>query len=451
MRRINLPPNKHKGMLIYCSKCKKSFSWTKKTTKSNEGKTVIQEPTCGESGKKLSACSNFDKHKFKVRAHVPGTKSRKLTKILDTRSYNEAVIKSIEFQNECLEELKGNIDQGKITIKRIYLIDSQIEYLDYLTVVGVPEHQKVVRTNDYIKEIKNCLLLFNESLANAKINTKIMRLDRIDEIHVGYFHTFLLENMAYSNKTYNGKIGALRSFFKWAIKQYKLKIINPFEGVRNRTVSSENKTISKKEFQDLLDIITPEKGLLQLGGKTKEVKQMYKEYLRDGIELCLHTGGRREEVVELKWNMIHEINGKPGYITINNFKVERRLGDGFNNNVTPKIIPITKGLMNILNRLGYEAKRNTDEYIICPDRSNIPSKSIMDNLSRGFTHYYNQLETGRKLQLKCLRKTYLTYLEAAMKGETKKLSSHTTNEVLHKHYIDEKVIHKAVKEVEIFG
>lgn len=451
MRRIKLPANKHKGMLIYCSKCKKHFSWTKKLEKSKDGKTETQEPTCGDTGKKFSQCKSFDKHRYKARVHIPGTKADKLSRTLDTRSYNEAVIKAIEFQNECQEELHGQFHEEINTGKRTYLVDSQIEYLDFLAGIGVPDHQKVTRTDDYIKEVKKCLLLFNEALTKSKINTKIMRLDRIDDLHVGSYHTYLLQDMVYSNKTYNGKMGALRSFFKWAIKRYELKIQNPFEDVKNRATSTEKKTITKKEFEALLDVISPEKGLVQLGGKAKEVKNMYRDYLRDGIELCLHTGGRREEVVEIKWSMIHEMDGEPAYIMIKNLKVERQLGDGFNENVAPKIVPVTKGLKNILNRLGYTEKRGTDDYIICPDRSGISTKSIMENLSKGFTHYYKQLGTGRELQMKCLRKTYLTYLEAAMKGETPKLSSHTTEEVLHKHYIDEKIIHKAVREVEIFG
>ena len=38
-----------------------------------------------------------------------------------------------------------------------------------------------------------------------------------------------------------------------------------------------------------------------------------------------------------------------------------------------------------------------------------------------------------------------------MNGDTKKLSSHTTDEVLQKHYIDDKVVNKAIKELNIFN
>jgi|GEM_PF-7033732 len=51
------------------------------------------------------------------------------------------------------------------------------------------------------------------------------------------------------------------------------------------------------------------------------------------------------------------------------------------------------------------------------------------------------------LQMKCLRKTYLTYLNKALKGDAAKLSSHTTNAVLSKHYIDKRIIDSAVSEM----
>ena len=101
--------------------------------------------------------------------------------------------------------------------------------------------------------------------------------------------------------------------------------------------------------------------------------------------------------------------------------------------------------------MGYENKKGKDEYLISPDRSKTSTYALMDNLSKGFSHFYKQLGTGRDLQLKSLRKTYLTYLSAALSGDTKSLSSHTTDEVLQKHYVDEKIVSKAVKELNIFN
>ncbi|WP_438712147.1 hypothetical protein ACSTS3_06910 [Aquimarina muelleri] len=71
-------------------------------------------------------------------------------------------------------------------------------------------------------------------------------------------------------------------------------------------------------------------------------------------------------------------------------------------------------------------------------------------MTNGFSFFYNQLNMDRSLQFKCLRKTYLTYLDLAMKGDSKLLFSHSNDEVLQKHYIDQKIVAKAVKELHIF-
>ena len=453
MKRKKLPPTgKHKGMYVFCSKCMKHFSWTQKKTKTKEGNLTNVEPECGENKKRLSSCKFMHRHQYKARVNVPGTKS-KMTRTFDVDNYNDAVIKAIEFENEMLSDFKPTEvnSANRNIINRHYLFDSEVKYLDFLDNVGVPEHQKVIRTDKHIKEVQKSLELFNEALSFAKVKKKMILLNQISDDHVGYFHSYLLNNKGYANKTYNNKIKALRSFFKWTIDNFDLKITNPFDRVRSRSVSIRKDTITKKEFKDLLDIISPENGHTTTGIKNPKVRNRYKPYLKDGIELALHTGGRREEIVELKWNMIQSIEGEPVYIAINNYKVERQLGEGFNDNVVPKIIPITKSLLKLLHRMGYETKKGRDEYLLSPDRTQTSAYAIMDNLSKGFSHFYNQLDTGRELYLKSLRKTYLTYLNSALSGDTKKLSSHSTDDILLKHYIDEKVINKAVKNVDIFG
>ena len=131
--------------------------------------------------------------------------------------------------------------------------------------------------------------------------------------------------------------------------------------------------------------------------------------------------------------------------------MERILGEGFNDNVKTNIIPITKDLYNLLIKLGYNKLKGSDNFIICPDRSNQSTDTIMDNLSKGFTHFYKRLNTCRDLNLKCLRKTYLTHLHNTLHNNAKKLSSHTTSDILYNHYIDETIINKAISEMSILS
>ena len=77
---------------------------------------------------------------------------------------------------------------------------------------------------------------------------------------------------------------------------------------------------------------------------------------------------------------------------------------------------------------------------------------MSDVLSRGFTHYYNQLNTGRKLTFKCLRKTYITNLEIFMGGgNTKAITGHSDDQVIERNYIDKKEMAKAAQGFNVFS
>lgn len=153
----------------------------------------------------------------------------------------------------------------------------------------------------------------------------------------------------------------------------------------------------------------------------------------------------------MKWNMIKKLDSQNSFIVLSNLKVERKKGDGYNDDVAPKIIPITKGLNDFLLTLGYDQYINSDTFILCPDRSKLSINTITENMSKGFSHFYNLLDTGRKLQLNCLRKTYLSYLNLVLGDDTRFLSSHSGTRVLEEHYIDPKMVRKAVADLNIFG
>lgn len=59
-------------------------------------------------------------------------------------------------------------------------------------------------------------------------------------------------------------------------------------------------TITQQEFKKLLEIISPENGHTTTGITQVKARNRYKPYLKDAIELALHSSGRREEVVNLK-------------------------------------------------------------------------------------------------------------------------------------------------------
>ena len=445
MKRKKLPAKKHKGLFIYCSKCKKYFAWTKKKEKDG-----MVEPFCGDSGKKYSSCSFVEKQSYKVRTHIPGTTKGLVSKVLSAQTYNEAVVQAVEFAEGFKSEVFGQTISYDTTTRRAYLKEAQGAYIGFLANVDVPIHKQRIRSKAHIRDIIRSLRNMNEALQEYQINPKLVQIAAINEKHVGYIHDFLEKR--YQNRTYNKHISQIKYFFKWAITTYRLKQPNFFAEIKKKRNAYNKETITKEEFQRLIAQLSYENGWYERKVKNEIRREnAYNSYLKDAFRLGLHTGGRREEVIMLKWNMIHEIKGVPSYIAINNFKVERMLRPEEKENVKPKIIPITTEFFEVLSELGYEEHKGSDTFMIFPERKGKMSSTIMNNITTGFSHFYNQLNTDRDLKFKCLRKTYLTYLNAALKGETKTLSSHANDSVLKKHYIDEKVINKAVKDVRIFG
>lgn len=447
MKRKKLPVKKHKGMSIFCGKCNRNFAWTQKH---EDG--ITSYPQCKKSGRSYQTCKYSEKHSYKVSVHIPGTKRGTTTKLLRADKYDDAVKEGIEYRSDFLRELQGDqANSSDITNRLIYLFDAQITYADHYADVGVPAHKKKYRSNQQISSMIRALTLFNESMEQEGINKRIIRCDKITETHVGYFHSYIDH---YAANTYNRFITDCRGFFKWVIKKYELTMNNPFEEINNKTSSYYIEIIEEQEFNDFLSLITHENGKVEKFTKSGKLvkKNMYRPFLKKAFHIALHTGCRREEVMTMKWSMIKENQDHiPLYIEVPNLKVERSHQTlGRASKVAPKIVPVTKGLRNILQEFGYDDHKNSDDFIISPERDKVNIDWLTSILSRSFSHFYGLLGNGKALQFKCLRKTYLSYLNKAMKGDTKYLSSHKNQKVLDTHYIDPRIISEATQNVQIF-
>ena len=140
---------------------------------------------------------------------------------------------------------------------------------------------------------------------------------------------------------------------------------------------------------------------------------MYKPYLVQGFKLFLLTGGRREDVVELRWcDMLVTIEDVR-FFKIANKKVNRiRKTEEYN-----KYVPINEDLFELLLEMGFEAKKNTDDYILFSER-NVKAKTIMDALSKSFSHYVKESGIQKDVSLNNIRKTYITWMHRAMGKNT---------------------------------
>ena len=68
----------------------------------------------------------------------------------------------------------------------------------------------------------------------------------------------------------------------------------------------------------------------------------------------------------------------------------------------------------------------------------VKSITIMNDLSKSFTHYKNGAGIKKEISLKSLRKTYISWVNQVMGNETGLLTSHSNKNVIEKYYLDPK-------------
>ena len=257
---------------------------------------------------------------------------------------------------------------------------------------------------------------------------------------------------------------------KYTIPKYqerKVPVISAVLGILILLVLKASKTVNNAHLEistdgeTAVDMVSlfPQKTFknhkpVQRKANMKLKKKMYYPYLKNAYKLFLLTGCRREEVIDLKWSQIFTtVNGVKFFRIENSKVIKSNRAKNKSIEVAPKYIPINSDLYDLLLEIGYEKKKNSDEYIIAPDRS-VTSKTLIDRVSKSFTHYKEESKIEKDISLKNLRKTYLSWVNAVMLKDTKILSSHASSDVLDKYYLDPTVLNaveKGALEIKIFG
>ena len=420
MRKLTVPHNPHKGLKIFCRTCR------------------IDNPKC----------KHFDRQVFRVRIHIPGNSKSIRTKFLVADNYNNAVAECVDFERE----LKSNgYERMAVTFSQTstdYNIgDAVIKYREYMSGKSKFAHLKKNVSEEHIDECVRYCKKFVENLSLTK-NLKRTRPTDVLTEDVSNFYLWAEEN--YSSKTFNKCFIAVRAFFEFLIEIENINMKNPFRKFVPKSVTpSSIDIITEDEFNQVLAAVDTFNPFITLGGKG-EKKNLYKPYLKDGFKLFLLTGGRREEVVDLKWSDIYSTPQGVKLFIIDNLKVKRMKKD---NKECKKYIGINVDLEDFLIELGMNEKIGTDEYILFPNRD-VKTKTIMNDLSKGFSHYKEGAGIKKDISLSNLRKTYLTWHHQVLGNDTGLVSSHSTTQVLEKYYIDPKVltaVEISALKVRVFG
>jgi integrase len=419
MKKLTLGRNSLKGLKIFCKICNRD------------------NPNC----------KHYENQYYKIRVHIPGTKNDIRSKKLTSKNYLDAVQEATQFQKDLVsnnyELIQENYFGNDFT-----LVGAILKYTQYLGGNHeLVQFRKKITTSHEKESFRFCKY-FCKSIEH-KHNLKTFRVKDVSKQDVAMFYLWA-ESHFPSSRTFNKCMMSLRTFFNFLIDIEDINMKNPFVGFKSKSVEKSTiTTVSKREFDLILDAIDNESPILKLGGKGEE-KNMNFPYLKEGFKLFLLTGGRREEIVDLKWGDIYQSENGTYFFMIANKKVERNSN---NKGSYIKYIPINSDLQSFLFELGFEHKKETNDYILFPERT-ISNMTIMNNLSKSFTFYRKSAKIDKNISLKDLRKTYITWVNQAMGTKTGILTNHSTEKVLKEHYLDPKVIstiEKAVLDVKIFG
>ncbi len=420
MKKLTLPKNPHRGLKIYCKTCRV------------------------DNGN----CKHFEQLTYRVRIHVPGTKNTVRVKFLNAENYNDAVIECVEFEKDLKAtgyEKANIIESEKSTDYSIG--DAVVKYREYMTGKSKYAHLKKNVSQSHIDEsVRYCWLLI-ENVALRK-NIKRTRPTDIDINDVSNFYKWIEEK--YAPKTINKILVAVKAFFEFLIEVENINMKNPFRKyVKKIATPPTIDTITEVEFNKILEAVDTFNPLIKLGGRG-EIKNMYRPYLKDGFYLFLLTGGRREEVVDLKWSDIYTLDSGVKTFIVENLKVKRIKKNG---KKYVKYFPINKDLEDFLIKLGMDDKLGKDEYILFPERK-FSSKGLMDILSKSFTYYKEGAGITKNISLSNLRKTYISWHNQVLGVDTGLVTNSADRNVLKNHYIDPKImsaVEKAALEVRVFG
>ncbi len=416
---------------------------------------------CKSNHLSLEDCAHPECLRYKIYFHLSGTKNKRITKTFESRNYKTVLKEATKFKETLKQGGSANVlpppelkERKQVEIPAVAidnLLPLMAKYLTFISGdISIPLHLRKSRSTPYVSEIERCFKILIDLLKKERYHPDTLKIGDIEKNIVGKFFEYLQSEKKLSNRSINKQVSFLRTFYHWIVKHEGIQVNNPFAFVVKLPEYSNPLAITNEEFQKVLEVTTPEKGMMQYGG-VKEWRNMYRPWLKDAFKLALFTGRRREEIINFMWrDIIKDKSGTPILISSADRKVnniQHRTEEG-----QKKInyIPITAELYQLLLDLGYEKFKGSDQYILAPQVNMQRNKSMADAISRSFSHFFKLSNPARKLKFKSIRKAYLTSMQVRT-GDAKIVSGHSGNAVLEKHYFDKAVIAQSLRDFSVFG
>jgi len=379
----------------------------------------------------------IDKTVYRAIVIIPNSGTKRITKTLHARIYDDAVKELIDYRRDVLKGIIQIPEKGMVFRPQL-IIDCMAMYIDYLSDIDVPDHMKKHNSDGYINSQRTMFNNFLKFLKEENISKEFFKVSDINDLLLGRYYSFLLK-LSDSNYTFNHHVKLMRAFYRFLIESKGYNIKNSFLSIKLKPEKGKDCSITSDDFFALLDIISPINSVQQIG-KTK--RNMFHDWLIDAFKLKAYTGRRNEEIFQMKWNMIHFEGITPVYMKTPNIKINK-LQNQINEAEKDFIyVPIIEELELFLIEKGLADKKNTDEFIVAP--TVIQRKSMEMKSSKSFAFFFKKLNRDYLIEMNYLRSTYITVQEIYAFKQAEKIRQHSDFRVTDKHYVNQKVIAKYI-------
>jgi integrase len=415
-----------KGLFLYCNTCKVYYA---------------------DDRKVKCKCPELV---YKALIHVSGTRNTRKSSVLEATNYVDALNEFYTFRENLSKNDFQKVSFKSQPVEHERLVECFAYYMSFLNNKNVPKHKQKIRDAKYVAKFELLFDQYQEALQLNGIDCDLLKFTDVNDMMVGFVHDYFLNHKGYANKTYNNNMALLSAFTSHVTSTFNLQYKNPFLGVPDMIVTPKTHSIRENEFDKLLTLITPENGIQMKtlrSRKNQKKTNHYKPWLKWAFRLGLFTGGRSEDIVELKWNDI-SLDEKGNFDTLKTIDYKM---DSANSNRTSKLerlikhFAITKELGELLVEMGYNHYKGSDKYIIAPE-DGLKRSNISGIISRSFSHYYSLLNSGKVITFKNLRKTFMTSALMEFGAASTALTNHANISMTNKHYHDKEVTRDVAKQ-----
>lgn len=417
-------------LYIVCNKCKL-------TTQNPDDKCKSKETGSKGAGCKMSSCKNKDRHVYKVRVKVNEFDKSEKQKVLHGDFFD--VIKDADKFKNLVREKNETIflpNSAKPTLTSVFA-----SFLAYKNDDGIVAYKAKNITKDYIEELFSYISKFLKVLISNGINPEIFPIEDIGEKHIDLFVTEL-ESAKYAPSYFNKHIKALKELTTYSNNYFKTSIdtIVLFDGALQYVGESENKMLTMEEFEFIINGINWENGKYRKG-KKQEQSNYHRDWLIHAFYLCLFSGRRREEIINLKWSNV--VNNKGSFfLTGANLKTIR-MKKIKNNKEKQWVAPVFPQFYDFLVSIGLNDKMGSDEFILkISNRETVMLRTICDNFSKAFTHFSKK--AGFDYKRNDLKNTYISNLSLIMGDNTNVITDHASLDVVKNNYLNPYGLHAEV-------